>query len=168
MSKRYDPSQPRVPAGSSKGGQWVKDAETIDTNFAARKVEENRGLRIPLDTFGKKKEERARKDRSDTPLIPKKAIGFARLDTGNHDNHRKDLGYKDLKQYKQAAYDFWERGTGTLYYNPRRARFYKYDQQKYVVIDPEGIVHTFMPYNPKKFFTNIIKPEGLYEITDDR
>ena len=24
MSKRYDPNQPRVPAGSSKGGQWAK------------------------------------------------------------------------------------------------------------------------------------------------
>ena len=34
MSKRYDPNQPRVPAGSSKGGQWAKReaAEKIYNN----------------------------------------------------------------------------------------------------------------------------------------
>lgn len=34
MNKRYDPNQPRVPAGSSKGGQWAKrnEAERIYNN----------------------------------------------------------------------------------------------------------------------------------------
>lgn len=45
MSKRYDPNQPRIPAGSSKGGQWAKreSAEKIyntvypnDINATAR------------------------------------------------------------------------------------------------------------------------------------
>lgn len=39
MNDHYK-KQPRAPAGSPKGGQWVKEDETIDINFSARKAEE--------------------------------------------------------------------------------------------------------------------------------
>lgn len=40
MRNGYDPNQPRIPAGRSNGGQWVKENETVDANFAARKEAE--------------------------------------------------------------------------------------------------------------------------------
>lgn len=64
MNKRYDPSQPRVPAGSSKGGQWMKreEAEKIyntvypnDLNVSQRAKEEKHkkttegGIGIEID-----------------------------------------------------------------------------------------------------------------------
>ena len=155
MSKGYNPNQPRVPAGSSNGGQWVKVTETIDTNFAARKASEKRGFRIPLNAFGKAESSNTPQKSKEIPVKPEKAYGFDkdRLTTDHHTKHIKEMGFKDQKEYVRAAIDFWERGQGETYYSERLSCFYKYNRKTkhFLSIKADGTIRTFYICSERKF-----------------
>jgi hypothetical protein len=38
FDRKYDPDQPRVPAGEPSGGQWTGDSGAINTRIAARSL----------------------------------------------------------------------------------------------------------------------------------
>ena len=154
MSKRYDPNQPRVPAGSSKGGQWAKrnEAERIYNNVYES---DRKPVNVSLEFFSRKGNEPSQKTKEEMPPIPRKAYGFEddRLNTDHHKKHVKEMGFKDQKEYVRAAIDFWERGQGEIYYSERVTGFYKYNKKsrQFLSITKDGTIRTFMLYSEKQF-----------------
>ncbi len=82
------------------------------------------------------------------------ATGFAdneRLNTKDHIAHARDMGYKNQKEYEKGACEFFNFGKGDLYFSKKRKRFFKYDNKKLLCVSSDGVIHTFMIVNIKKF-----------------
>ena len=110
-----------------------------------------------------------KKYNDDLPLNiskPEKAYGFAnkeRKETAHYVAHAKEMGFKNQDEYERVACEFFNRAAGKLYYEPRRKRFYRYDEKsKKLAVSSDGIIHTFAVYSAKEF-ARIKKQEGLYE-----
>lgn len=104
---------------------------------------------------------------SELPGKPVEAFGFAnkeRLNTKDHVQHAKDMGFKNQKEYELFACEFWNNGEGIVYKGTRRNNFAKYDAKSkyYVVLDKNGFIKTFYKIDIKKF-KKIIKQEGYNE-----
>ena len=97
---------------------------------------------------------------------PETAYGFAnkeRKETAHHKAHAKEMGFKNQDEYEKAACEFFNSNDGKLYYEPRRKRFYRYDEKNQrLAVSSKGIVHTFAIYTQKEF-ERIRKQERLYE-----
>jgi pyocin large subunit-like protein len=149
---------PRDGDGRFSENQHERDEKKRD---AVRHIYDSDGgrVRIPLDFFAEKK------DYSNEPIPDvQEAHDFGRIDTKHHERHVWELGYKDEKQYKLAAVNFFNEGEGTLYYSKRRKRFYLYDQKtNKLAVSSEGIIHTFMKKTPSKF-NDLIKLDVLVEV----
>ena len=114
-------------------------------------------VKIPLDFFGIKSGKKEARELGEIPPKPINAYSFLnkeRQSTRHHKKHALDMGYKNQAEYEKAAIDFWEKGEGTVYYSFARKCFCKYDRKKKVVISADGIIHTFMLENEKKFLSN--------------
>lgn len=102
-------------------------------------------------------------------IYPEKAYGFAkdknnRKGTKHHIAHAKEMGYNNQDDYEVAAVKFFNGNEGKLYYEPRRNRFYRYDEKtKRMCVSSNGIIHTFVLYTKKKFSV-VIQQEGLHEL----
>lgn len=129
---------------------------------------------VKLNFFGKKSKNSNITKPQTLKELPQKVEGFDSkelLSRPDHVQHSIDLGYKTLEDYENSAIDFWQNGTGIIYYGHNRGRFYKYG--KYVAngkqrnvmivishrketskngkISKKGIIHTFYEVNEKKF-----------------
>ncbi len=100
---------------------------------------------------GKGPQNHAQGGASEPPRL-QPAVEFNRLNTDHHEKHRKEMGFKDMKQYEAAAVEFFNSDKGELYYSERRHRFYRYDEKTgELAISSEGLIHTFNKYSLKKF-----------------
>ncbi len=97
----------------------------------------------------------------------KRAYGFAdkeRRETKHHKAHAKEMGFKNQVEYEKAACEFFNGNVGELYYDPRRKRFYRYDEKSNkLAVSSEGVIHTFLLYTKKKF-EKVKQQEKLYEL----
>lgn len=95
------------------------------------------------------------------------AYGFAskeKLSTKHHQDHAKEMGFKNQSDYEREACRFFNSHEGDLYYSERRKRFYRYDRKtKRMVASSDGIIHTFMVVSEKKFETKK-KEDKLWKI----
>ncbi len=100
-------------------------------------------------------------------LIPEKAYGFAnkqRKHTKDHVAHAQEMGFKNQDDYEKAACEFFNGDKGKLYFEPRRSRFYRYDEKSQrMAVSSNGIIHTFLFYDKKKF-EKVRKQEGLNDL----
>lgn len=96
------------------------------------------------------------------PKIPK-AVEFSRSNTKHHIDHAKEMGL-NMRQYVQAAIEFFNSGEGDLYFSERRQCFYKYESKTkiFAVMDREGIVHTFRLVSGREF-ERTKRQDKLYE-----
>ncbi len=112
--------------------------------------------RLPLDFFSK--ENRKKLTRED---IPSEVYGFAndRLTTAHHQDHAREMGYKDPKQYEKGAIEFWRHGAGVIYASSLRNRIYKYDVKKgiFLSIGVDGNIRTFMIYSKRDFERKVVQ-----------
>lgn len=121
---------------------------------------------LGLDFFSNKSKSGSIDVNNERPTPPKEAYGFAskeRLNTAHHIKHAEEMGYKNQKEYEQAAIEFWNSGAGKVYYSAERKRYYKYDNntERFISVCDKGSIHTFMKY-PKNKFTRKITQEHLY------
>lgn len=111
-----------------------------------------------------------KRDFSNVPAdknYPDFAYGFGDsklLNRKDHQTHAKELGFRNTNEYQKAAIRFWNERTGKIYYGKARKRFFMYDEKTslMLVIDAEGIIHTF--YEEKNFENKIKGWEALVEI----
>ena len=141
---------------------------TQNMSYAEILRQEREAARLSLDYFGSKKPIPAFDKDQVKRECPKEAYGFAdreRLFTQHHQNHAKEMGYKNQQAYEIGAIDFWKRGIGKLYYSPTKDRYYRYNEvnQCFLSIDKDGVIHTYMLYSIKGFKEKM-KGENLYEL----
>ncbi len=93
-----------------------------------------------------------------------KAFGFNRLDTKHHHRHALEMGFKNMREYEQAAVVFFNSDKGKLYYSEKNGKFYRYDKQtRQFCASSSGLIHTFMRFSEKKF-EDIRRQDNAYEI----
>lgn len=135
MSRKYDPSQPRVPAGHSTGGQWTSDASIADN--AARK-----GAGLPPNTIY---------DNENMTISAKWAIYKNKVVTGTvfdqHNRMAHDLGL-------DSEDDFDARGITGLWHS--RTHVFQFIG----VYDTKGAV-----YLVTKKFNKLLDDLGFYDET---
>lgn len=91
-----------------------------------------------------------------------KAIGFHRLDTKHHQRHAREMGFKNMREYEQAAVAFFNSDKGKLYYSRKNKRFYRYDEKsRKFVSSGEGIIYTFYFLRPKQFEVKVKSDECI-------
>ena len=87
-------------------------------------------VEIDLDFFSRKKKEY---DSTQVviPDMPKELSGFLdnRKSTAHHENHAKEMGYKNQTAYLKGAINFWNNAEGAFYFSPADNKFYKYNQK---------------------------------------
>lgn len=111
--------------------------------------------RIPLDYFGLTEDRYA--DWADMPAEVYGFLNKERLNTTHHALHAREMGYKNQAAYECAACDFWANGAGDVYITAKAAYFYKYDpiSQRFISVDRNGVIHTFMPMKRSNFLRKI-------------
>lgn len=93
-----------------------------------------------------------------------KAFGFHRLDTKHHQRHAREMGFKNMREYEQAAVAFFNSDKGKLYYSEKNGKIYRYDKQtRQFCASSSGLIHTFMRFSEKKF-EDIRRQDNTYEI----
>lgn len=81
-----------------------------------------------------------------------RAHKFNRLNTAHHQRHAKEMGFKNLNEYENAAVNFFNSDRGKLYYSSKWEKFYRYDEAtKELAVSSGGVVHTFWKRTPKEF-----------------
>lgn len=81
-----------------------------------------------------------------------KAFGFNRLDTKHHHRHALEMGFKNMREYEQAAVAFFNSDKGKLYYSASRKRFYRYNERtQWLAVSSHGVIHTFFKRTKKEF-----------------
>ena len=146
------------------GGQYTGDV--VDGNGTDKKAYDSR------DTFGNMlrnmpqgAKERVTEINSATGKpkrpAPEKAYGFAnkeRQNTKNHVSHAKEMGYKNQRDYEQAAADFFNSSRGKLYYSELRERYYRYDEKTgEMAVSSNGVIHTYLKRTKKEFQRAVIQ-----------
>ncbi len=136
--------------------------------------EENKHLRDKDGKFTKGTDYRQntsydeiRKNNDKNYKISEEVYGFAnkeRLNTKDHIQHAKDMGFKNQKEYERFACEFWNTKRGILYYSNRRKRYYRYEENTNLLcVVSNGIIHTFM-YVSKNKFIKMLEQEKLCKI----
>lgn len=76
------------------------------------------------------------------------------------------MGYKNPKEYREAAIDFFNNGDGVFYYSGTQNRYYKYDKktERLCVCETDGNIRTFLPMDIASFIRNK-KLKQLVEVT---
>ncbi len=141
---------------TEKGGrkEWALRLSTSELKQALLLDEKMR--RIPLDFFSLQDKYVSKSD------IPYTVFGFStkeRKNTSHHIAHAKEMGFQNQSEYERAAIHFWEHGNGVRYISELRNRYYQYDPktERFLSIDANGCIRTFMIYKKEKFNEKIEK-----------
>lgn len=97
-------------AYDSSSGRYVADY----TAFGTQELRERQVIELP--------------ENAAHPPV-EKAFGFNRLDTKHHQRHASEMGFKNMREYEQAAVAFFNSDKGKLFYSHARRRFYRYDEK---------------------------------------
>lgn len=132
------------PQAYDSSGRYVSDY----TSFGTQELRERQIIELP--------------ESAAHPPV-EKAFGFNRLDTKHHQRHAREMGFKNMREYEQAAVAFFNSNKGKLYYSQAKRCFYRYDEKsKLFCSSSDGKIHTFLIYSSKKF-ENIRKQDKAYE-----
>ncbi len=126
---------------------WAKE-NGIDLPLGENGAVDIQKLLKLYDEWRKRGEEKASGDK---PTV-QKAHKFNRLNTAHHQRHAKEMGFKNMKEYEQAAVEFFNSDRGMLYYSKKWEKFYRYDEKsKVLAVSSGGVIHTFWKRTPKEF-----------------
>lgn len=135
----------------SKGASEAAKREEAERIYNSDGVPNEKQLvRIPLNFFGGLSPKFTRPKE-----LPSEIEGFrnGRENTPHHIEHAIALGFLKRKRanisaYERAAIDFFKNGKGEVYFSKATGDFYKFDGEKYVVVEREQhYIKTFMPSN---------------------
>ena len=123
-------------------GRYVADY----TAFGTQELRERQIIEIPAS--------------AEHPPV-EKAFGFNRLDTKHHQRHAREMGFKNMREYEQAAVAFFNSNKGKLYYSVKWGKFYRYDEKSHLMaVSSGGVIHTFWERTQKEF-DRIRRQDGL-------
>lgn len=153
---------------TSKDNVPRRYAQNMSYGEISREDREKERAYVPLDYLGSKKPVPEFDEKKVKAECPKDAYGFAnreRLYTQHHQDHAKEMGYKNQQAYELGAINFWKSGIGKLYYSSAKDKYYRYNEtnRQFLSIDKDGVIHTYMLYSLRGFERKM-KGEKLYEL----